>query len=629
MKKQILVLSILSISTLITGQVSAEEIKGLTVFGDSLSDNGNAFKATNGFFPPNNLYPSQGRFSNGQVWVEYFNDDPRFTNNISNFAFGGAQTGTENAENLKFSPGFLPFPLPGLQTEIDQVLAKTPRLDSNRLYVIWAGGNDYLNAPPNPIISVTNLTTAINKLTSAGANNLLIVNLPDLGNIPLFFNDPLKSNATQLTLTHNQALKTALQALKNQNNNLNIIPLDFYSLVKEVSTDPNKYGLKNITEPCLQNPACTNPDEFLFWDPIHPTAKAHQLISQYALSVLNGPIAISPQADFALQIANGQTRVVSGRLLTLRSEYRPNQPTNNSPSYNKQLGEINVSKQIGNSGNSQDKWGFFINGDVNFGQQNTTTNQSGFNYNGAGVTVGTDYRFTKNLALGVAFSYGGSDQSYKNNLGKVSADSYGLSIYSGYNQDKFYLDGLISYGWNNYDITRNTGFFDRKAISKTDGNQFGLRLNTGYNLGGKDLEFIPNFGVRYHQVNISKYTENGAESLNMNVSEQTADSLIANLGVQMTYNIRRNFGTFSPYFGINYEHELANESRNITTELVNQRGLTWNTKINTGDRDYLRLKLGMQTKFVNNLSVSLGYETLLGKQNVSDNYINGQIRWQF
>ncbi|QNP29104.1 SGNH/GDSL hydrolase family protein [Cylindrospermopsis curvispora] len=169
MKKQILVLSILSISTLITGQVSAEEIKGLTVFGDSLSDNGNAFKATNGFFPPNNLYPSQGRFSNGQVWVEYFNDDPRFTNNISNFAFGGAQTGTENAENLKFPPGFLPFPLPGLQTEIDQVLAKTPRLDSNRLYVIWAGGNDYLNAPPNPIISVTNLTTAINKLTSAGA----------------------------------------------------------------------------------------------------------------------------------------------------------------------------------------------------------------------------------------------------------------------------------------------------------------------------------------------------------------------------------------------------------------------------------------------------------------------------
>jgi outer membrane lipase/esterase len=86
---------------------------------------------------------------------------------------------------------------------------------------------------------------------------------------------------------------------------------------------------------------------------------------------------------------------------------------------------------------------------------------------------------------------------------------------------------------------------------------------------------------------------------------------------------------FFQYFGINYEHELANESRNITTELVNQPGLTWNTKINTGDRDYLRLKLGMQTKFVNNLSVSLGYETLLGKQNVSDNYINGQIRWQF
>lgn len=115
----------------------------------------------------------------------------------------------------------------------------------------------------------------------------------------------------------------------------------------------------------------------------------------------------------------------------------------------------------------------------------------------------------------------------------------------------------------------------------------------------------------------------------MNVADQSTDSLIANIGIQMAYNIRSKFGTFSPYFGINYEHEFANDPRTITTEFVNQPGFNWQTKTNEIDRDYLRLNLGVQTKFVNNLSVGIGYETLLGKDNVSDNYINGQIRWQF
>ena len=52
------------------------------------------------------------------------------------------------------------------------------------------------------------------------------------------------------------------------------------------------------------------------------------------------------------------------------------------------------------------------------------------------MTVGTDYRFTKNLALGLAISYAGTDNNFRNNLGKVSADSYGLSVYSSYNQNK-------------------------------------------------------------------------------------------------------------------------------------------------------------------------------------------------
>ena len=46
--------------------------------------------------PPSPTY-SNGRFSNGPIWVDYLASDLGLTLNLkNNFAFGGATTGTEN-----------------------------------------------------------------------------------------------------------------------------------------------------------------------------------------------------------------------------------------------------------------------------------------------------------------------------------------------------------------------------------------------------------------------------------------------------------------------------------------------------------------------------------------------------
>ena len=65
------------------------------------------------------------------------------------------------------------------------------------------------------------------------------------------------------------------------------------------------------------------------------------------------------------------------------------------------------------------------------------------------------------------------------------------------------------------------------------------------------------------------------------------------------------------------------------TELVTQPGIPIRTKIGASDTDFIRLSTGFQTEFTNNLSVNLGYETIVGKDNFSDNYLNAKIRYQF
>ena len=55
-------------------QALVPTFNGLTIFGDSLSDPGNLL-ALKGFFPP---FPySEGRFSNGDIWVDYLAEDIR------------------------------------------------------------------------------------------------------------------------------------------------------------------------------------------------------------------------------------------------------------------------------------------------------------------------------------------------------------------------------------------------------------------------------------------------------------------------------------------------------------------------------------------------------------------------
>ncbi|MEO1069836.1 MAG: SGNH/GDSL hydrolase family protein, partial [Cyanobacteria bacterium J06638_6] len=132
-------------------QALVPSFDGLTVFGDSLSDPGNLFALT-GFFPPPPY--DQGRFSNGDLWVDYLADDIGLDSNlIQNFAFGGATTGRDNGLDALFESltGVDPE-LPGLADQIDAYVAGLGDgpADPDDLYVLWAGANNLFNLPSNP-----------------------------------------------------------------------------------------------------------------------------------------------------------------------------------------------------------------------------------------------------------------------------------------------------------------------------------------------------------------------------------------------------------------------------------------------------------------------------------------------
>lgn len=309
--------------------VHASNFSNMYVFGDSLSDVGQDYKATYGLFPPaavpfiSPLYSGQylgqsyvGRFTNGPNWIDYLSADlglpkPTLQND---FAEGGATSGYDNVAS-----SFFPWSnLVGLQQQIAGFTQKFPNnADPNALYVIWAGANDFAgDNQTNPSIPVSNVANAIKALAQDGAKDILVPNLPNLGKLPGLSGGDRTALAA-LSLGYDALLAQILADLGTQlaPQGVKLIPMDVNSLFNNALDNPSQYGFTNVSDSCLvnspigvsYNPAepisvCDNPTQYLFWDYEHPTTTTHQIIAAEALRTLHASAVPEPSSTSGLML---------------------------------------------------------------------------------------------------------------------------------------------------------------------------------------------------------------------------------------------------------------------------------------------------------------------------------------
>jgi thermolabile hemolysin len=308
MKKSLIIGGLILVSSLFPVRAIAATFNQIVVYGDSLSDLGRAATATSGL-PAQLKFPAytngNGRFSNGSIWVEYLADQLGITTNPNtNFAIGGATTSTVNI-GQSLSPDFV-----GIQTQVNN----NPISDPNALYIIWGGANDYLGGvTTNPSIPVDNLTNEIATLISNNAKNILVVNLPNLGELPSTRNTVNSVPLDTFTQLHNAGLVASLNTLSTTNPGINLQLLDVNSLFNQAIANPSSLGFNNVTDGCLLV-GCTTPDSYLFWDDIHPTTAGHQLIGNLAFNTVSATAVPEPTTIFGSLMAGGSVIALKRKL---------------------------------------------------------------------------------------------------------------------------------------------------------------------------------------------------------------------------------------------------------------------------------------------------------------------------
>lgn len=268
----------------------APDFSNVVVFGDSLSDQGRLFAAANQLFPPDPPY-FQGRVSNGPVWIESL--APRLDLSISlanNLAVAGAATSTAN-----YNESILGADLPGLADELSGFLAGLggQPADPSALYVVWAGANDFFLPFDDPAAAisqaVTNVATTVGTVQAVGAQHIVVMNLPDMGLTPFALTTGQSAQLTALSAGFNAALAGVLGGPGFQ-----VTLIDVFSSIRQIAADPAAYGLTNVTAACFDGATIIgNPDNFLFWDSVHPTAAGHRLIAESVFAALTSESTVS------------------------------------------------------------------------------------------------------------------------------------------------------------------------------------------------------------------------------------------------------------------------------------------------------------------------------------------------
>jgi outer membrane lipase/esterase len=565
-------------------------------FGDSLTDAG--------FFRPllpASVRPVTGQFTTnpGFVWSQYLADyygtsaTPNGNGQTgTNYAAGGARVGVNSTGALG--------PIPSLATQTTNYLtANGGRADSRALYSVWGGANDLFaitnaGAPAASTIAsaVASEVGIVTTLRNAGAQYILVSNIPDLGITPGFraSGAAAQANGTALATTYNNSLFSALAS-----NGLRVIPLDSFGLLREIAANPNAYGFTNITGTACQpqitaNSLTCNPtsyvtpnaaNTYLFADGVHPTSRAHQILSQYAVSVLEGPRQIAALPHSTAVIGRSRADRVANHL---------------------------GGKPDGDGA----RWWVDTRADVQ-------TYDSGNLYDSVGPSITGGVDWTRgNFVFGAFGGFGRNAYDFGNSAGDFEQLDVTLGGFAAWYGEKAWVNGQLSYSQVRYDVDREIwlGPVKRSHEGSPDGKNLSFGVNAGFNLGEGKVKHGPVIGVLAQRIDVDGYSENNANlSTALAYPDQSFDSLIGSIGWQATFELSDHM---APYAKITYDREFEDYAEQAFARSLTVTGsLPYAVPGLEFDDSYATAVLGARTELFG-LDANVGLSATLGQTDGTD-----------
>lgn len=277
-------------------------------------------------------------------------------------------------------------------------------------------------------------------------------------------------------------------------------------------------------------------------------------------------------------------------------------------------------------------WGVWVQGNGIFARNASVNNVPKYNFNSGGFLGGADYRWSDDFVTGLYAGYQGTYARYDGG-GRTIINSTRFGGYATYGKaEGFFANTMIGGGYSAYQVSRSIEFgsIDRTAKSRPDGGDFETMLNLGYNwqLGNFNVGVVGT--GQYTYLGIAPFTENGADSLDLSVDQQNANSLRTMLGGQVAYTwqVSSSFALI-PQASLYWQHEFMENPRNIGSSLNGGGGPSFDYSTAAPARDAVYAGVGLTAQFGDRWNANFYYNANFGRQDFVSHMITTglEFRW--
>jgi outer membrane autotransporter protein len=261
-----------------------------------------------------------------------------------------------------------------------------------------------------------------------------------------------------------------------------------------------------------------------------------------------------------------------------------------------------------------ERWSSFIQGNGQFGDGGNRSDLQEWDSDSGGLAAGMSYAWSDVTSTGLYLGYQDLNVDYGARSG-IDDEAVRFGAHGNYSLGDFYVNALLGAAVHDYSVNRNISFsgLDREARSSTDALELNAVLGTGYDWNFGNSTFGSYANLQYSRMNVDGFEENGADSLDLRVSDYDSDSLLSTLGVQLSHRVvlSREF-TIKPMIHAGWQHEFLQDGYPINAAFFNGGpALPFRFDAPSMDADFLFTGAGLGFECGRSWNGSLLYNTAL------------------
>lgn len=251
------------------------------------------------------------------------------------------------------------------------------------------------------------------------------------------------------------------------------------------------------------------------------------------------------------------------------------------------------------SGDGTSGTGLWVQGMVGTTDMDDTSTARGYSADTTGLALGLEAKPSDSTKVGMGFAYTNTDVD--GFLRSTDVDSYTAFLYGEYKPSNWFVNGIVSYAWANYDEQKSV--LGQNIGAKYDADTFGLQVMGGLDLDASGFTVTPEVGLRYYHIGTDAYTD----GMGTAVSDSDEDVLTGVIGARLgkTFEVSPSM-SFEPQVRLAMTYDIVDADNSSFVTLAN--GSSYSVEGETLDRFGIEAGVGVKAEMGDNFELSLSYE---------------------